>query len=134
MLHESTHLTFKDVATDLQLTSPVEQVMERGCLPQLLSTCRQAPPEVQAAALHCLALLSEAQGAKAALADAGGLELGVQAAGSSSLVWQQHAAALLENLCSDWVTLQAVAVHPQGVPALVELAQHPDRIVQVCSR
>ena len=111
--------------------SDMMQVVERGCLPQLLATCAASPAEVQVPALHCLALLSQAQGSKAALAEAGALDLGVQAAGSSSLAQQQHAAALLESLCSEWVTLQAVAAHPQGVPALVDLAQLEDRTVQV---
>ena len=101
-------------------------------LQPLLEAWESGPSELQTAALHCLSLLSQQASALPALAAAGVVPLAAQTAQHSSLARQQRAAALLANLCAERATLHLVADSPEALQALTQLAQSPDRTVQVC--
>ncbi|KAK9853630.1 hypothetical protein WJX84_002457, partial [Apatococcus fuscideae] len=100
-----------------------------GALVVLLQLAREGSPDLRAACLQCLAVLSKQDAFKRRLLDQGAVEV-VCGAASASGEEQRPAAACLANLCSDPHLLSHIAANPATIPALTTLSQSPIKDVQ----
>ncbi|KAK9819324.1 hypothetical protein WJX74_006280 [Apatococcus lobatus] len=127
--HSMRTLAASALAALLQDPPHQSQAVNAGALVVLLQLAREGSPDLRAACLQCLAVLSKQDAFKRRLLDQGAVEV-VCGAASASGEEQRPAAACLANLCSDPHLLSHIAANPATIPALTTLSQSPIKDVQ----